>query len=1110
MNLRNPFSRKRGSALLIVLGLLGFLMISAVAFSISMRTERAAAASFRSDVRTRDLLAMAFADARSTLEGAMVEQRGSADPANNPDDRRVEYIAPFRVSENSYARLISSRPVEDGLGGAAVAYLIDDAVMAHVPPYIASNVFSALEPPLDGATAGASTGRSYAYDAAACWRPIYATIPEVDVGSDSGLEDRSRTLVGRMAWAVVNLSDTVDINGIGSFSPYRGLGLTGNEFAFGKAPGATADTDTRTFDLVESSADESGELQPKLPVFLSNADLYTYASMTDEGNLKPEGTDGILSYSWQDAALYSGDGEGYYSPFSVYSFWPTDRKNEEGDLITTDDTAGNAPSCDEVRPEDLGTGSELVNRIEQALSDAGVSNAADIRDSLARLLTDYLDTDSEPCAIDLRAGADEAANAFPSVENVPMVMEVGYDAAQVDSAIGELLQKAIEPMEGTKKENLSLADAQSLLSTFDEDLSIESGELPLTVNARTYFPGYETASDAVKGADVKAEGYILFTAAVAGSGRGETEIEPVSSEIDGVSLGGVEENVYSASASATLDGSSPEVDLTGKIPTGAQGEGVNIPAEDVTVTVLIDYFFRVRIDADGICDLAPAEGDAPPSASDMPSSLRDRLNESTMKAWDSYYFRVSRAAQIKFRPVWQVTKNDGGDPSQEPTYTAELTFDGDPQLIQGADGANEQITIGGQTFSAASQGGKSLYSYAPAQGVWKTVDPRYNWLSPMLGSSGSAVDYGTDAQNALVSYSSPHWFFLAEAADSGREVLLADSYAEQHAAQVPFSFGLTWDNVRYGTNDSGRLYLPGEVGFLPVPFHDTVWTPSGNYNSRDLSDYYNRVARCSYFRTMPVTEFNDGAFDGNGTWDEERATKMTRLFRRFAAPGFPEEHRAIMSVFAAQDNYALAQRLRQFAMCGIMPSIREAAAVTRARLETAQSAGRINIENFDEVFPRIEGVTLGKPKYDTFICRYLFPLPGEEASGAGFSSSASPEVWPTGARPQDVNFLSDMSEDAGSGTSVADRIVAYNGAEGAAEPLGQNDLTTLLSVAGECFGDRQQLFLYILRADSVAAVAGTESLGDHTPLATARAVALVWRDAYGLLPDRVVYYQVLP
>jgi hypothetical protein len=85
--------------------------------------------------------------------------------------------------------------------------------------------------------------------------------------------------------------------------------------------------------------------------------------------------------------------------------------------------------------------------------------------------------------------------------------------------------------------------------------------------------------------------------------------------------------------------------------------------------------------------------------------------------------------------------------------------------------------------------------------------------------------------------------------------------------------------------------------------------------------------------------------------------------------------------------------------------------------------------------------------------------------------------------------------------------VQYNTYE--QDKRGQNDMTLLLSMARECFGDRQQLFLFILRTDAIAYNAGRD-LSKFRPLSTARAVALVWRDAYGELPDRVIYYQVLP
>ena len=106
------------------------------------------------------------------------------------------------------------------------------------------------------------------------------------------------------------------------------------------------------------------------------------------------------------------------------------------------------------------------------------------------------------------------------------------------------------------------------------------------------------------------------------------------------------------------------------------------------------------------------------------------------------------------------------------------------------------------------------------------------------------------------------------------------------------------------------------------------------------------------------------------------------------------------------------------------------------------------------------------------------------------------------------------SSGSGSGSTnlFTEKLKAYNGTKGAAEKLGQNDLTTLVAIGNSSFGDRQQLFLYIMRADTIKTSSSSTSrnLSEYRPQSTARAVALVWRDAYGQLPERVIYFQYLP
>ncbi|MCQ2390008.1 MAG: hypothetical protein MJ240_01180 [Kiritimatiellae bacterium] len=64
-------NRRRGSALLIVLGFLSFMVVSAVAFSIFMRSERVPSSVFRRNVQSRQLVKAALARAMSEIDDAI-------------------------------------------------------------------------------------------------------------------------------------------------------------------------------------------------------------------------------------------------------------------------------------------------------------------------------------------------------------------------------------------------------------------------------------------------------------------------------------------------------------------------------------------------------------------------------------------------------------------------------------------------------------------------------------------------------------------------------------------------------------------------------------------------------------------------------------------------------------------------------------------------------------------------------------------------------------------------------------------------------------------------------------------------------------------------------
>lgn len=1152
----HTLSNKRGSALLIVLGLLSFLMISAVAFSISMRTERSAAAAYRRNLIARELLASAFTDARATTEFALQRQMGSSGIAFNrdaPDTHTVEALAPFRYPDQDvYGRLITSRNTGSSELSAStqrepnkdpIAYLLDDAVLRHLPPAIAYNVYATLElqsPFYDSFGHKGYDGKYYV-DWTAGWKPVTALIPTVESKVGGSTTKISTAVVGRMAWAVVNLSDTVDINGIGSASPYRGIGLTGNEFAFGQAPGAAASAVPASdrYDLLEP-AENPASSSLELPTFLSNADLAWYAARGNDSLLVPENGGNLFPYSWESAV--DNEGIGGFSPFSAYSFWPRHtRKDEKSGGAAAGTTADGAPlvSCDEVKADVIGDPSAATSvggRIEElyrrTINDG---NTLDAPTAFLRLLRDYLDKDTLPSALDTDSGSDPDffAQAQPTVENVPMISDVGY-AFNATTALGsDFLSKLKESLNCFEGKNPSDMPANGYPSpdkfptTLDDKITFEL-ELPapeMEVALRTYFPGYETSEGSYT---VGVEGFV----AAFGGGVMEASDKPLdypnptdgaaTAELAGGDTGLTADGALFSEGSVPLKaGAKLKLKFSGKdIPVANKESATPIQpsATKVRLAFLVDFLFRAKTaEGSGNADLCPVgTGKILRLRDGYPKTLAERFDAAAMEKFDGQYFRVTRPVSVEFAIEWKSEPIEGENGATI-GYTCETKLSDDVTIDPKIDPNTLLDFGGGRKMAVAGASTPAWSALSPDTGTWSAVDPRYNWLSPMLGvrDNGSAY-FGGSGIAPLPAFSSPHWTFIQGVGISGGTSSaseVAAAYADAHAEIVPFAWGLKAEDVRYGYNDTNQMLLPAEVGFLPVPLASSVWGDKGGYLSNSYADYHEKVAKQSFYRTLPVVDFKDGAMD------YDKYVKTTSMFQSFSGDNFPEEHRALVSVFAGQDDYMLCQRLRQFALLGIAPSIKQAAKVTYDRLKAAQTAGRVSdklLNNLDS----LKGITLpsgklGAPKYDDFIRDYLFPLP---ATGGGVGENASDwtasQVLYKGkdgrpARPKTLeSFITQPAGADGVTGSFADRLKAYN-AGGKGALLGQNDVTTLVASAKECFGDRQHLFLYILRADAIAYNSGRD-LSQHKPLSTARAVALVWRDAYGELPDRVIYYQLLP
>ncbi|HOS66257.1 MAG TPA: hypothetical protein PK251_16085 [Candidatus Latescibacteria bacterium] len=173
---RSPV-RHRGSALLIVLGFLSFMVISAVSFAIYMRTERQASSNYRHAVNARHLLNLGLARAMEEVDSEL--RRKSNTSLKFPD-------WPGRV-------LVSAIPAsDDDVQRDSDARVLSLEALSFLPPFLVNDV------------------RRYAYRQdgdevykGAKWRLFSSGIKG---------KDASGSVVGRYAYVCVNVSDMLNVN----------------------------------------------------------------------------------------------------------------------------------------------------------------------------------------------------------------------------------------------------------------------------------------------------------------------------------------------------------------------------------------------------------------------------------------------------------------------------------------------------------------------------------------------------------------------------------------------------------------------------------------------------------------------------------------------------------------------------------------------------------------------------------------------------------------------------------------------------------------------------------------------------------------------------------
>ncbi len=210
----------RGSALLIVLGFLSFIMISAVSFAVYMRIERQAASNFRHASNSRHLLNTALTRAMDEIDSEL-RITGYNDAERRYNDGTVP---PVKFPTNWTGRVRCSA-VANGTQNKNNTRVLTMDSLAYIPAIFVNDVRRYALPNPEDRRSGSTSHfgddtttdnqgiKHFRYLSeenfrGAKWRPIHQPLLTLE-GRDNA---NTKPQIGRYAYVCINLSDMLNVN----------------------------------------------------------------------------------------------------------------------------------------------------------------------------------------------------------------------------------------------------------------------------------------------------------------------------------------------------------------------------------------------------------------------------------------------------------------------------------------------------------------------------------------------------------------------------------------------------------------------------------------------------------------------------------------------------------------------------------------------------------------------------------------------------------------------------------------------------------------------------------------------------------------------------------
>ena len=406
-------NRRRGSALLIVLGFLSFMVVSAVAFSIYMRSERVPSSVFRKNAAVRQLVKAGLAHAISELDNVIRDDPFPGLIRNADAPRKYMRYANKNIPvDPPYAGLSGNRRYIDWWYGRVF-----------MPPNPDDEKDGSLFAPEDE-TVSVVTLEGLGYVPP----PLINDVRILSRGSWAAKWRSFDYAVGRYAYCAVNVSDYFDINRMPIVEPRTGFSRVSLAALFTRND-TSMDVDTGKADrfasFVASPGGGSGSdaAQSSWPL----VSMLDYALANESS-----GRNGFSSYPFYQWIYNTTSRRTIYQNatddakrqiFVTDSWYPPSYK--EGARPTLDlDATGNQRG----QPFDLNkfndlsmTPQPLTTLLNASFPDATGENNVRFDDMLSGTeivaLYDYLDRDDIPSSL-----------ALPTVERNPMVVAISPQA----------------------------------------------------------------------------------------------------------------------------------------------------------------------------------------------------------------------------------------------------------------------------------------------------------------------------------------------------------------------------------------------------------------------------------------------------------------------------------------------------------------------------------------------------------------------------------------------------------------------------------------------------------------------------------------------------------